>query len=66
VVACFPLFFLEHGRGQLYPLAAVPDAGTQKQGAQMLFDGAWADIELAGDFLIAASPAALALAHRVA
>jgi hypothetical protein len=31
------------------------DAGPQKQGAEVLFNGAWADVELSGDFFVAAA-----------
>jgi hypothetical protein len=41
--------------GQFYPFAAIPDSGAQKQRAQVLLNGARADVELARNFLVAAS-----------
>jgi hypothetical protein len=46
---------IEHGDGQLHALAAIANSGAQKQRAEMLLDGARADIELARDFFIAAA-----------
>jgi hypothetical protein len=51
----FPLLSLEHGGRQLHALAAVFDSGSQKQRAQVLLHGPGADVQLLGDFLVAAS-----------
>jgi hypothetical protein len=49
------LFLGEYGDGQLHSFPAIADSGAQKQRAQMLFDGAWADIKLARNFFVAAT-----------
>jgi hypothetical protein len=51
----FPLLSLEYCGGELHALAAIFDTGSEKQGAQMLFHSSGADVQLLGDFLIAAS-----------
>jgi hypothetical protein len=51
----FPLLSLEHGGRELHALAAIFDSGPQKQRTQVLFHGPGADIQLLGDFLVAAS-----------
>src|SRR5581483_11953946 len=53
---CILRFLLNaHRNRQLDALAAILDAGAQKQRTQMLFDGAWADPQLAGDFFVGAT-----------
>jgi len=59
------LFFDKHSGGEFHSLPAFSDACAQKQCAQMLFDGARADVQLARDFFVTASipaPADAALA----
>jgi hypothetical protein len=51
----FPLLSLEYRGGELHALAAIFDSGSEKQRAQMMFHGPGADVQLLGDFLIAAS-----------
>jgi hypothetical protein len=51
----FPLLSLEHGGGELHSLAAICDAGPQKQRTQMLFHSPGADVQLLRDLLVAAS-----------
>jgi hypothetical protein len=48
-------FFIEDRGRQLDSLAAVLDAGAQKQGPQVLFHSARADVQLSRNFLVAAS-----------
>jgi hypothetical protein len=51
----FRLLLLENRSRQLYPLAPIPNARPQKQSAQMLLDGARADLQLRRDLFIAAA-----------
>ncbi len=47
-------FSIEYSGRQLDALAAVLDAGAQKQGSQVLFHSARADVQLSCNFLVAA------------
>jgi len=49
------LLLFEHGGGEDDALAALLDAGAQKQSAEVLFDRARADVQFRGDFLVAAT-----------
>jgi hypothetical protein len=49
------LLLLIHGGGKFDPLAAFANSGTQKHGAQVLFNGAGTDFQLAGDLFVAAT-----------
>jgi hypothetical protein len=51
----FPLLSLEYCGRELHALAAIFDAGPEKQRAQMLFHSPGTDVQLLGDFLVAAS-----------
>ena len=44
----------EHGDGEFHALAAIANSGTQEKRAQVLLHGAWADVQLARNFLVAA------------
>jgi hypothetical protein len=46
---------LESCNRQPHPLAPIADSSAKKEGSQVLLYGAWANAQLAGDFLIAAS-----------
>jgi hypothetical protein len=50
-----PLFSLEYGGCELYPFAAILNAGSEEQSPKMLFHGPGADVQLLRDFLVAAS-----------
>jgi hypothetical protein len=50
-----PLLSLEYGGSELYPFAAIFDAGSEKQSPKMLFHGPGADVQLLRDFLVTAS-----------
>jgi hypothetical protein len=54
-MVAWDLLLREHGGGQLHAFAAVPDSGTQEQSTQMLLHGARTDVELIGNFLVAAT-----------
>jgi hypothetical protein len=54
-VAWLHLLLDEHGGGEFHTLAAFLDAGAEKQRAQVLFDGARADVQVARDFLVTAA-----------
>jgi hypothetical protein len=45
----------ENCGGEDYALSSVLDSSAQKQSAQVLLDGAGADLEVGSDFLIAAA-----------
>src|SRR5579863_1778530 len=45
----------KHGDGKLHPLASLTNSGPQKQRAQMLLNGARADVELPRDLFVAAA-----------
>jgi len=50
----FILHFPGEYRGsQFHAFPPIPDSGPQEQGPQVLFYGAWADIELGRDLFVA-------------
>jgi hypothetical protein len=51
----FPLLSLKYCGRELHALAAIFDSGSEKQRSEMLFHSPRADVQLLGDFLVAAS-----------
>jgi hypothetical protein len=49
------LLFLKHRGSEFHAFSAIPDSGTQKKRAQMLFHGARTNIQLLRDLFVAAA-----------